>query len=170
MELETKTGAGEFVISHTIAIPRERVWDAYTERRHLMRWWGPKGFVMTHCTIDLRPGGAFHYGMRSPNGQEMWGKLTYREIVAPEILDFVVSFSDANGGVTRHPMAPTWPLETLSRTTFAEADGKTAVTVRWAPYNATDEETRTFEAGRDSMRAGPAASFSQLEDYLRSVS
>jgi uncharacterized protein YndB with AHSA1/START domain len=49
---------------------------------------------MRVATLDLRPGGVFHYGLRSPNGHDMWGKFVYREIVAPERIVFVVSFAD----------------------------------------------------------------------------
>ena len=59
--------------------------------------------------MDLRPGGTYHYGMRTPDGKEMWGRFVYREIIPPERIVFVNSFSDPEGGITRHPMAPTWP-------------------------------------------------------------
>ena len=80
---------------------------------------------------------------------------------------FISSFSDEAGGVTRHPMAPTWPLELLSTFTFEEQpDGKTKVTIRWRPHNATDDERKTFDAGYDSMRQGWGGTLEQLEAYL----
>jgi len=93
-------------------------------------------------------------------------KFVYREIVAPERFVFVVSFSDENAGVTRHPLSATWPLQTLARSTFEEKDGKTTVTVQWEPYEATDEERRTFNEGHDSMTMGFTGTFDQLEAYL----
>ncbi len=61
----------------------------------------------------------------------MWGKFIFREIVPQERLVFVVAFSDAEGGLTRHPMSPDWPLTMLSTVTFAETGtGKTIVTVQ----------------------------------------
>ena len=53
-------------------------------------------------------------------------------------------------------VAPTWPKQTLSTTTFEEvmAEGtgavgvKTMLTLRWEPYEATQEEIDTFNAGR----------------------
>ena len=62
-----------------------------------------------------------HYGMRTPDGNEMWGKWIYREIVKPERLVVVASFSDAQRGITRHPLSPEWPLETPSWNTTAPA-------------------------------------------------
>src|SRR5258706_14903907 len=76
--------AQEFVITRVFAAPRELVWKAWTERDRLMQWFGPKGFTMPTAKMDFRPGGVFHYCMRSAEGHEMWGTFVYREIVAPE--------------------------------------------------------------------------------------
>jgi uncharacterized protein YndB with AHSA1/START domain len=105
--------------------------------------------------------------MQAPNGPVMWGKFTYREIVPPSKIVFISSFSDENGGVTRHPMAPTWPLQLLSTFTFEEVEsGKTRFTVRWSPHNATEEERKTFDAGHASMNQGWSGTLEQLEAYL----
>ena len=90
------------VIGRVFDAPRELVFKAWTDPADLKRWWGPKGFTWVGCKTDLRPGGLFHYCMRSPHGHEMWGKFVYREIVAPEQLIFVNSFSDQDGRTTRH--------------------------------------------------------------------
>lgn len=158
--------AREFVISRTFDAPRDLVWKAFTEREHLMHWFGPKGFKMQAGKIDLRPGGVFHYGMQAPDGKTMWGKWTFREIVPPERLVTVVSFSDEQGGVTRHPLVQNWPLETLSTTTFAESGGKTTITLRWSAFNATEEERKIFDASHDGMRMGWTGTMDQLDAYL----
>jgi uncharacterized protein YndB with AHSA1/START domain len=160
------TEAPELVISRVLDAPRGLVWRAFTEPAHLLRWWGPKGFAILSGEVDLRPGGRFLYHLRSPNGQDMWGRFIYREIVPPERLVFVVSFSDAAGGVTRHPWSATWPLQTLSTITFAEHAGRTTLTVHWTPYEATAEEIATFAAGRESMRQGWTGTFEQLAEHL----
>ena len=158
--------AQTFLISRTFDAPRELVWKAWTENDRLMQWFGPKGSTMFHAKNDLRPGGVFLYALRMPDGLEIWGKWVYREIVPPERLVLVSSFSDAEGNVTRHPMAPTWPRETLSRTTLTEHGGKTTVTIEWRPLNATEEERTTFEAGKPSMTQGWGGTLEQLDDYL----
>jgi uncharacterized protein YndB with AHSA1/START domain len=100
----------------------------------------------------------------------MWGKWVYREILAPQRLVFVSSFSDPNGGVTRHPMAPDWPLQLLSTITFDEtADRKTTVTVTWAPLSASDTEKKAFANNFASMNGGWTGTFEQLEAYLAEV-
>jgi uncharacterized protein YndB with AHSA1/START domain len=156
----------EFVITRVFDAPRELVWRAWVERERLMEWFGPKGCTISTANMDFRPGGVFHYCMKLPNGNEMWGKFAYREIVAPEKIVLVNSFSDATGGLTRHPMSPTWPLETLATTTFAEQGDKTLLTIRWKPLNATEEEQKTFDAGHDGMRQGWTGTFEQLAEYL----
>jgi uncharacterized protein YndB with AHSA1/START domain len=155
-----------FVINRTFDAPRDLVWKAWTEPERLMQWFSPKGFTNLSSQVDLHVGGTFHYGLRMPDGGEMWGKFTYREIVPPERLAFIMHFSDAEGGVTRHPMAPTWPLKTLSTMTLEAQGDKTLLTIHSVPFEATEEEIRTFEAGRDSMKGGWGGTLDQLEAYL----
>ena len=156
-----------FVISRVFDAPRDKVWKAWTEVERLKQWWGPKGFVVTHCKVDLRPGGIMHYCLRTPDGNEMWGKFAYREIVKPERLVWINSFSDKEGGTTVHPMSPDWPREMLTKVTFEEQGGKTKVTVQWTPVDASTEvERKTFEDGRSSMQQGWTGTFEQFEQYL----
>ena len=156
-----------FVISRLLDAPRDKVWRAWTEVERLRQWWGPKGFAVTHCKVDLRPGGIMHYCLRMPDGGEMWGKFVYREIVKPERLVWINSFSDKDGGTTVHPMSPDWPREMLTKVTFEEQGRKTRVTVQSVPVDAsTDIERKTFDEGRDSMKQGWSGTFEQLESYL----
>jgi uncharacterized protein YndB with AHSA1/START domain len=117
--------------------------------------------------MDLRPGGTYHSGVRTPDGNEMWGKFVYREIAALERTVFINSFSDPNGGLTRHPLAPSWPVQMLSTFAFAEAGpGKTTFRVTWMPLNPTPEERATFDGGHDSMKQGWTGTMEQLAAYL----
>jgi uncharacterized protein YndB with AHSA1/START domain len=157
-----------FVLTRRLDAPRGLVFAAFTEARHLTRWMGPKGFEMSHCSLDLRVGGSFHYGLRAPDGQTMWGKWIFREIVPCERLVVVVQFSDAAGGVTRHPMAPTWPLATLSTTRFADDGAGTLLTLHWQALDASAEEEQTFDAAHAGMAQGWGGTMQQLDDYLAS--
>lgn len=159
----------ELVISHVFDVPRELLFKVWTDPEHMQRWWGPKGFTVIYSKLDLRPGGSYHYCMRSPDGDDMWGKFVYREVVKPEQIVFVNSFSDAHGNITHHSLSPTWPLEMLSTIAFTELAGQTTVTVRWLPLNATDEECKTFADGFDSMQKGWGGTFEQLGEYLASA-
>lgn len=156
----------EFVISRTFDASRELVWKACTEAQHMREWFSPKGSTVRVATMDFRPGGSYHYCLQGPDGNEMWGKAVYREIVPPERLVYINSFSDEKGGLSRHPMAPTWPIEMLTTYTFTEHDGKTTLTITWIPYNASEEECKTFDESRDGMTMGWTGSLDQLEAYL----
>jgi uncharacterized protein YndB with AHSA1/START domain len=157
----------EFVITRTFDAPRDLVFKAWTEPERLAQWWGPAGCVIAVRKLKLRPGGIFLYSMKMPNGPDMWGKFVYREIVAPERLAFVNSFSDENGNITRHPFSPTWPLEILNTLTLLEHEGRTTLSLRGMPINATEEERKTFEDSFVSLEKGFAGTLDQLGDYLR---
>lgn len=156
----------EFVISREFAVSRDVMFQVWSDCRHLRHWFGPKGFPMLHCKNDLRPGGLMLYCLQAPDGTEFWGRWVYREIAPPDRLVFITSFSDAAGGVTRHPWSEEWPLHTLSTVLFTEHAGKTMVTVRWTAYEATPAETQAFADGADSMQQGWSGTFEQLEAYL----
>ena len=116
--------------------------------------------------LDLRPGGVFHYSMPAPDGPEMWGKFVYREIEPQERLVFVNCFSDEKEGLTRNPWVATWPLEVMNTLTLDERAGKTTLTLRGSPINATEEELRAFAAGIAGMRQGLNGTFGRLDSYL----
>lgn len=164
--MDERNNLEEFVITRVFDAPRDLVWKAFTEPKRLKEWWGPKGVTIIESKMDLRPGGSYHYAMRTSDGNTMWGKFVYREITPPSRMVFVNSFSDEAGGVTRHPMAPNWPLEMLSTFLFEEESGKTRFTVRWSPLNATEEERATFAAGHASMQQGWGGTLDKLAAYL----
>ena len=163
-----KTGK-PFVISRTFHAPRELVFDVWTQVEHMKKWFGPKDLPAATGTIDLRPGGMYHYCMTLPDGKKMWGKWVFREVKRPERLVLVSSFSDEAGGLTRHPLSPDWPLENLQTTTFSEKDGQTTVTLEWLPINASDKERQTFDGAHDSMNNGWGGTMDKLDAYLKNL-
>ncbi|HYH06809.1 MAG TPA: SRPBCC family protein [Thermoanaerobaculia bacterium] len=158
-----------FELTRELDAPRDLVWAAWTDEQHLTNWWGPVGLKMQSLTNDFRPDGMMHFGMSSANGPMMWGRWIYREIVPPERLVFVSSFSDEQGGITRAPFAGDWPLEMLGIVTLTETAGRTTVRLRSLPLNASESERNTFHAGFASMRGGWGASLDQLAAYLGQV-
>jgi uncharacterized protein YndB with AHSA1/START domain len=156
-----------FVISKALDAPRELLWKAWTEPEGLRQWFGPKGSTMPVAKMDTRPGRICHFCLRSPDGHAMWGKWIFREIIEPERLLFVQTFSDQSGGIARHPLNPHWPLQMLTIVTFADQNGGTLLTVRWDPLDPTDQERQTFDSAHEGMRQGWGGSFEQLADYLK---
>ncbi len=159
----------EFVISRTFDVPRDVLWKAFTDPERMKLWWGPKGVKIIHSKMDFRPGGMYHYGMQTPQGEKMWGKFIYREIDPQNKMIFVNSFSDEKGGITRHPLNKNWPLQMLSTFIFEEHQGKTTLTIKWLPLNPTEQENKTFNEGREDMKQGWTGTLEQLEEYLKST-
>lgn len=158
---------GEFVITRVFQAPRALVWQAFAESERLAQWWGPKGFTIAVLTFEFRPDGVFHYRMDGPNGYTMWARFVFREIAEPERIVFVNSFSDEAGDIARAPFFDgTWALEVLTTVTLAEQDGRTTVTLRSHPIDATDVERQAFESNLDSMSQGFGNAFDQLRELL----
>lgn len=153
-------------ITRVFDAPRNLVWKAVTEGESLMHWWGPKGFTPLMCEVDLRPGGVFRYSLRAPDGSLMWGKWVYGEIVAPEFLVSVVSSTDEHGNPVHHPGGANMPMEMHYTMTLSERGGKTTMTVFGVPFNATEEERKAFEMGRDYMKQGFHGTLDKLDAYL----
>jgi uncharacterized protein YndB with AHSA1/START domain len=114
----------EFVVERQFAAPRTLMFQVFTQPEHLKRWWAPQPYTVPVCTIDLRPGGIWHYCMRSPEGQEHWARGVYSEIVQPEKLVYTSTFADEHAnpieGIPEH----------LTTVIFTEEAGKTRVTAR----------------------------------------
>lgn len=73
----------EVAISRFIDGPRELVFEAFTEVRHLSRWWGPDGFTTTTRAFEFRAGGEWDFVMHGPDGTDYQEWITWREIVPP---------------------------------------------------------------------------------------
>jgi len=146
--------------------PRPLVWEALTRSEHLVHWWGPKGMTVRVHALDLVPGGLFHYSMVTPDGKEMWGKWIYRELSPFSRLVVVTSFSDAEAGITRHPLAPEWPREVLSTFELTEDGDRTILHLTGVPITPTEAEKKMFEGGRAGMDKGFDGTWSVLDEYL----
>ena len=83
-QAELKTADRELVISRVIDAPRELVFEAFTEIRHLSRWWGPTGFTTTTQSFDFRVGGEWNFMMHGPDGTDYQEWICWTEISPPE--------------------------------------------------------------------------------------
>ena len=125
--------APAILLQRTFRAPREKVFRAWTDPEALARWWSPRGMTPVVRTVDARPGGAFHFGMRDAEGRTIWGLARYREVVPPERLVYVDSFADEAGRPalpSAYGMSASHPAETLVTVTFEETPGGTLVTLR----------------------------------------
>lgn len=156
-----------FRISHVFRAPRDRVWAAWTQPELLADWFGPKGSKGTLLDYDLRPGGMWFWRMDVEGAPAMYGKFIFREVDAPDRLQWVHGFSDEAGNRIRAPFpGDPWPLEMLSTVTFADHADGTQVTLSFEPLDASDGERDTFIANMPGMTEGWGGSFAQLEELL----
>jgi len=142
----------ELVVTRVIDAPRRLVFKAWTRPEQVARWWGPQGFTTVFCKMDIRVGGAFRFGMRSPQGTEHWKRGVYREIVEPERLVFTFAWEDAEGNPGH---------ETLVTVSFAEHGARTKLTLHQAPF-----ETAT---ARDLHLGGWTSCLERFAEYLAEV-
>ena len=82
----TVSGERDVVLERLFDAPPKLVWEAMTRPELVKRWYGPHGFHLVVCEIDLRVGGAWRYVMRSPDGTDMGLGGVYRELVPGERL------------------------------------------------------------------------------------
>ena len=156
----------QLLIVREINAPRKLVFEAFTEEKHMKHWWGPKGMQLEVHKFDCRPGGVFHYSMKN-NDFTMWGLFKYIEIVSPEKVVFTNGFSDPAGNIAPAPFFDgKWPLEIMNVWTFEEKNGKTILTLKGGPHNATKEELALFISNIPSMDQGFGGTFDQLDAYL----
>jgi uncharacterized protein YndB with AHSA1/START domain len=143
----------ELVITRVFDAPRELVFQAWIDPKHLSQWWGPKGFMNPVCEVDARVGGAWRIVMRAPDGAEYPGGGVYLEIVEPERLVFTNVAVDKDG----NPI-----LDGLTTVTFAEDGGKTKLTLRTRAVGLVSYAAQMLEG----MEAGWTQSLERLADEL----
>ena len=157
----------KFVIERTFPVSQQRLFEVCSQVEHLREWMSPAGMKVLKAEQSLKPSGTYHYGLATPNGGEMWGLVTYREITPPSRLVFMQSFSDKNGGITAHPMAPTWPKEMTTIFDFISVGEKqTTLRISWIFAGIEDAEATTFYGAHAGMNQGWTGSLDQLSDYL----
>ncbi|UUZ81711.1 SRPBCC domain-containing protein [Paenibacillus sp. P26] len=162
----TKVEGRELILERVFDAPRELVFKAFSEAEHLKHWWGPRGWTLTVCNVDFRPGGVWHYCMKCIDekqgdfyGFESWGKAVYREIEAPEKIAYVDYFSDAEGNV-----AEGMPSSDITMT-FEEYEGKTKLVSR-ALYASEEALKTVMEMG---MEQGITETWDRLEEHVQSL-
>jgi uncharacterized protein YndB with AHSA1/START domain len=88
MKMNVATPVDEAIImmSRTFDAPREIVWTAFTDPKHVSKWYGGHGFASPVCEMDVRPGGLWRHTMRTPDGSAYEMEFVYVEVVRPERL------------------------------------------------------------------------------------
>src|SRR5919109_507794 len=142
----------EIVLTRVFNASRQLVWDAFTKPDLLKRWFGPRGWSLVVCEVDLRVGGGFRFVLRGPDGREMRMRGVYREIVPPERSVHMESFDD-------------YPGESQVTAVLVEQGGKTTLTAT-VLYPSREVRDAILKSG---MEHGAAESYDKLAELLTST-
>jgi uncharacterized protein YndB with AHSA1/START domain len=145
----------EIVITRVFNAPRRLVFDAWTRPELFVRWFGPHGWTVPVCEIDLRPRGAYRYVLRGPDGAEIVMRGVYREVAPPERL----VTSEVFEGFTEVGWRP--EDETVTTAVFTERAGKTTWT---ATIRYPSQEVRDAALRSDTAWQGLAEALDRLEE------
>ncbi len=94
----------DLVLERTIDVPVKSVWTAWTQPEHLKPWFCPKPWVITHCAIDLRPGGAFTFDMEGPDGDKQSFTACYLDVVPEKRLVWTLALEPGFRPASKEPL------------------------------------------------------------------
>ena len=141
----------EIVLTRVFDAPRRLVFDAFSKPELLKRWFGPRGWSLVVCEVDLRVGGGFRFVLHGPDGRQMGMRGVYRELVPPERSVHMESFDD-------------YPGESQVTAVFVEQRGKTTLTAT-VLYPSREVRDAVVKSG---IEHGAAESYDKLAELLAS--
>ena len=150
----TTPGDREIVMTRVFDAPRHLVFDAFTTPDLLKRWFGPRGWSLVVCEVDLKVGGGFRFVLRGPDGTDMGMRGVYREIVRPERLAYNHD-SDIEDDPDRF----------FVTVTFAEVERKTMVTMQLILKSAEIRE----KVVKFGAVEGGNQTLDRLREYLKTI-
>lgn len=153
---EASVSGDTLTITRMFDTSRELLFKMFTEPRHVARWWAPNGYTIPVCRIDLRPGGLWHYAMRSPSGDVHWVRAIYQEIAVPERVVYIASFADEHAN-------PTDDIPAQHATLTFEQVGKQTKFTLVMRFESEEALRATVKMG---LVPGFRAALRQLDDYL----
>ncbi len=142
----------EVTIIRDFDAPRSLVFEVMTKCEHLVHWWGPRGYVLEICENDVRPGGAYRFSQRAPDGVLHPFKGTWLHVVAPERAVFTQIYDVPP--INDHVMEVD--------NTLTEDGGKTHL-VQCLSFDSLESRDAMIASG---MEKGEAESFERLDELL----
>jgi len=152
MPAPDQTDQQTLVLTRVFAAPRSLVFRAFTEPERAARWWGPQGFEILSCQMDVRPGGPWQMTLRAISGAIHVKQGVYREIIPSERLVFTWKWLDS-AGTPSH--------ETIVTLSFEEQRDGTKLTLHQALF-----ETAEL---RDEHQTGWSGCMDRFTEYLATV-
>ncbi|AUX48001.1 ATPase [Sorangium cellulosum] len=144
----------EILITRLFDAPRQLVFEVMTKPEHVKRWWGclSEGYSVPVCEIDLRPGGAWRFVNRHPQGEAAF-RGEYREITPPSRLVYTEIFEQFPDTVS------------LVTAVLTEEGGKTRLTMT-VRYPSLEVRDAVLASG---MEFGAGASYDRLEELVAAL-
>jgi uncharacterized protein YndB with AHSA1/START domain len=132
--------------------PRDLVFAAWTDPKHLAQWWGPNGFTTTTHSFDFRPGGVWRFVMHGPDGRDYQNRITFEEIVPPERIVYRHGGSD-----------DVEPVHFKQTVVFEDIGGRTRITCRsdFPSASARDRVIKEYRAD-----TGLEQHMARLDEYV----
>jgi len=124
-----------------------------TDPEVLEHWYGPRGWSLAVCEVDLKVGGAFRFVVRRANGTEIGMRGVYREVAPPERFVHTQTFELED-----------FPGELLVTTDLVEDRGRTTMT---STILYPSPELRDGDIG--PTEHGATESYAKLDEYLASI-
>lgn len=137
------------VLCRVFDAPRRLVHEAFSKPELLRRWFGPRGWWMEQCTVDLRVGGGFRFVLRGPEGQRMGMRGVYTELDPPARSVHLESYDE-------------FPGESEVTTEMVEENGRTTLTAT-VRYPSRQVRDAVIQSG---MEHGAAESYDRLAELL----
>src|SRR6476620_6804799 len=123
--MEKTAIANDVLLERLINAPVQLVWMAWTDPKHVAKWWGPDNFTNPVCLWDAKPGNDILVNMKGPDNTNhpMTGK--FLEVVENKKLVFNASAVDDSG----KPL-----FEVLTTVEFIQqSDNKTLLKINVSP-------------------------------------
>lgn len=137
--LDLDSDARTMIGTREFDAPRDLVFAAFTDPKHLAQWWGPNGFTTTTLSFDMRPGGVWRFVMHGPDGRDYHNRITYEEIVPPERI------------VYRHGGGDdVEPVQFRQSITFEDLGGRTRIVWRGDFASAAERDRLVKQYGADT--------------------
>lgn len=156
METKVKKIEKELTITRVFDAPRNLVWKAWMDSKHIEKWWGPKGFTNPVCEWDAQSGNKILIHMKAPDGVIYPMDGEFVEVKKPERLVFISAALDKRGDRL---------FEVENTITFVEMGDKTKLTLYFGFYNITPEGAGYI----GGAEMGWNMSLDKLVNYLKTL-
>ena len=143
-------------VNREFAAERDLVWQAFTTKEVLDKWWAPKPWLSKTERMDFSVGGRRFYAMVSPEGQEHWSIQEFTSVTPKTNFQFFDAFTDKDENISPDMPGSHWNLE------FIEANNTTTVKIAIKHKTLADLE-KIIEMG---FKEGFTQTLTELDNLL----